>query len=195
MAINSKDKGKRGERMCATKLREYGYDARRGVQRRSDGTFLPNQNRWLVKNNLLYCYLEDELLFFTEKKNWYLFKGLSVTKSADGYSAVRKGTERIFTHRLICHAKEGDIVDHINRNKKDNRLTNLRITNKSVNAFNSKLRTDNTSGVRGVWYRKDTDKWTAEIMKDGKKYALGCFETKDEAIRARKEAEVKHYGY
>ena len=85
-------------------------------------------------------------------------------------------------------------MDHINRNKKDNRLANLRITNKSINAYNSKMRTDNTSGYKGVWYRKDTGKWVAEIRKDQKKIILGNFIDKQDAIRERKKAEVVYYG-
>ena len=194
MAINSRAKGCRAERALAKKLNEYGYKCRRG-QRNDKGQFVPNENRWFVRGNLLYCYLGDELLFFTEKKNWYLLKGKSFSKIADGYSSTRIDGRIVLVHRLLTHAPETFVVDHINRNKRDNRLENLRITDKSENAFNSKTRVNNTSGVSGVWFRKDTNKWVAEIKKDYKKISLGCYATKEEAIEARKKVEEEIYGY
>jgi hypothetical protein len=87
------------------------------------------------------------------------------------------------------------VIDHINRNKKDNRLCNLRICDKSINAFNIGIKSNNTSGVTGVWFRKDTKKWVAEIKKNYKKISLGCYEKKEDAIKARKEAEIKIGGF
>ena len=87
------------------------------------------------------------------------------------------------------------IVDHINRNKRDNRRENLRLANKSLNAFNSKIYKNNKSGVTGVYFRKDTKKWTAEIKVNYRKICLGCYETKEEAINARKKAEQKYINW
>ena len=163
--------------------------------RTDKGTFAPNTNVWQVRNGLLYCYLNEELLFYTDERNWFLFKGKSVCKAADGYSGMRISGKMVLVHRVIANACEGDVVDHINRNKKDNRIKNLRKTDKSENAFNSKLRSNNKSGVTGVRFRQDTKRWTAEIKKDYKKISLGCFATKEEAVQARKKAEVEYYGY
>lgn len=158
------------------------------------GRFARNKNKWVVEGDIAECYLGGELLFFT---NAYLYDSLclfSFSKLADGYSAARVGGKEIPVHRIISNPAPTDIVDHINRNKKDNRIENLRNTDKSINAFNSKIRSTNTSGVTGVWYRKDTNRWVAEIKKNYTKVSLGCFETKEEAIAARKRAEVKIYG-
>lgn len=163
--------------------------------RNEKGQFASNTNTWRVRKHkdgkVYYCFLDGELLFFTDdprarEKSW--------AKLADGYAATRVDGEEIPAHRFISKPNANEVVDHINRNKKDNRISNLRNTNKSVNAFNSKVRSDNKSGAKGVWYRKDTKRWCAEIKKDGKKYTLGCFGSKEEAIAARSSAERILYG-
>ena len=159
------------------------------------GQFKRNENRWEIKDGLLYCYYNDELLFFTEAKWWDRFKGTTVSKYANGYASVRVDGKPIQVHRYLIGAKEGDIIDHINRNKKDNRLSNLRFSDKSENSFNRDADAHNTSGRRGVWFRKDNNRWVAEIKKDNKKISLGCYATKEEAIKAREEGEIKYYGY
>lgn len=163
--------------------------------RNERGQFLRNRNRWEERDGMLYCYLGEELLFFTEAENKSLFEGMSVAKMANGYSAVNVNGVETAVHRIISKPAATEIVDHINRNKKDNRSINLRNTNKSINAFNSDRRKTNTSGVTGVWWRKDTNRWSAEIKKDGKKISLGCFGSFEEAVEARKKAEVAIYGF
>lgn len=165
------------------------------VRDKKTGRYVPNTNTWKEKNGLLYCFLNDELLFFTEAENKPIFDGLSATKLALGYSAVRIAGEGVAVHRLLTGAKTGDIVDHINRDRKDNRLSNLRITDKSGNAFNTGIRPNNKSGYTGVHFRKDTKRWQAEIKVNYKKISLGCYATKEEAAEARRKAEVKYCGY
>lgn len=58
----------------------------------------------------------------------------------------------------------------------------------------SKIRSTNTSGTTGVWYDKTRNKWVAEIMFKGKKYYLGRFENKEEAVIKRKEEEERIFG-
>jgi hypothetical protein len=159
------------------------------------GQFVKNKNRLVVCGDLLYCYHEDgTLLFFTDRANEDIVRRHNWGKLANGYSATKGRDRYVGAHRILTNAPEGTVVDHINRNKKDNRLKNLRITDKSVNAFNSKLSTTNTSGHTGVWFRKDTQRWAAEIKKDGKKYSLGCFPTYEEAVQAREKGERLYYG-
>ena len=77
-------------------------------------------------------------------------------------------TERM--HRLVLGLRpyDGKIVDHINGNGLDNRKSNLRITTPSENAINVKTRRDNTTGYKGVHYRKERGTWQVEIRKDQK---------------------------
>jgi len=83
-------------------------------------------------------------------------------------------------------------VDHIDRDGCNNAISNLRLVTQSQNLFNTPLRPDNTSGHRGVnWTAKDS-RWRAYINVNGRNIGLGYFKTKDEAISARKMAELKY---
>ena len=97
-------------------------------------------------------------------------------------------------HRLIMKAKKGEIVDHINGNGLDNRKENLRIVTKRENSINSKIQSNNTSGVKGVALDKSRGKWIVQIMIDKKSKNLGRFDTFEEAVKVRKDAEKLYYG-
>jgi hypothetical protein len=84
--------------------------------------------------------------------------------------------------------------DHINRNPLDNRKHNLRPATHAENSRNQSLRTNNTSGVTGVSRSKSISKWIAEIRINKEHFYLGSFANKDDAIRARLNAEVKYFG-
>lgn len=58
---------------------------------------------------------------------------------------------------------------------------------------NRKINSNNTSGVTGVSYSKSKKKWVAYMKLQGKNISLGTFNTKEEAIQARKEGEEKYY--
>lgn len=91
----------------------------------------------------------------------------------------------MYMHRIILHEPVG-IIDHINRNRLDNRKCNLRITNKSMNALNAPPQNNNTSGHRGIDCNK-RGKWIARIKVNKKQHYLGCFATKEQAIACRKK--------
>jgi hypothetical protein len=74
------------------------------------------------------------------------------------------------------------ILDHINRDVSDNRLENLREATQAENAYNSKLRVDNTSGVKGVTWDKAKRKWVARVYANARVINLGRFATFDEAV-------------
>lgn len=84
--------------------------------------------------------------------------------------------------------------DHINRNPLDNRRINLRQATHSENAMNRSKYKNNTSGISGVYWRKDTLKWRASIQVAEVTYNLGSFTNKDDAIIARLNAEIKYFG-
>lgn len=65
---------------------------------------------------------------------------------------------------------------------------------RSEQSYNKRKDPKNTSGVEGVSYRKDTGKWVVYIDKQGKRYRYGCYESKQEAIRVRRAAEIELYG-
>lgn len=106
---------------------------------------------------------------------------------------------KIYTaHRVVWAIAHGewpsDQIDHINGLRVDNRLCNLRLTSNSRNHKNQKMPATNTSGVVGVRLEKRTGAWVAAIYDCGRRHYLGTFSEKDEAIAARKAAEVR-FGY
>ncbi len=106
-------------------------------------------------------------------------------------------TRSVVAHRLAYYMCTGELprcIDHANGNKVDNRITNLRKRTYSQHRMNAGLCSDNASKVTGVYYRKDCGRWRAEITKDGVRKHLGYFDTKDEAVKARKDAEAKLFG-
>jgi HNH endonuclease/AP2 domain len=97
-------------------------------------------------------------------------------------------------HRLIWLHYYGrwpsKIVDHANGDRDDHRIVNLREASQSNNTMNSRLRSDNTSGFKGVHWKEKLRKWGAVICKDGKRYHIGYFSTPEVAHAAYcKEAE------
>ncbi len=80
-------------------------------------------------------------------------------------------------------------VDHINGDRTDNRIANLRDVVNAENARNSAMNSNNTSGVCGVYLHRQTGKWCAQISAFGKTVGLGLFADKSDAVIARKAAE------
>jgi hypothetical protein len=82
-------------------------------------------------------------------------------------------------------------IDHINGNPADNRIANLRVVTNGTNARNRSLSSNNVSGFHGVHWREDLGRWSASIgVGDEKKKSLGFYDTKEEAVAARRGAEV-----
>lgn len=102
-----------------------------------------------------------------KSRTWYI--------NAIGYlSYSSSGTHKLF-HRLIMNPAEGKVVDHINHNKLDNRLCNLRSVTVSDNVFNRKgAQSNNSSGCRGV-HRSKEGTWSVRFTKEGKTTRLGTF--------------------
>lgn len=167
-----------------------------GTQRRNKkGQFISAaKNKWTIKGDVARCHSNGRILFFTDAQYADLLKMYNWFPYANGYCGTRIMGNVVGVHQFLMGIPKGALIDHINRNKKDNRLCNLRVADKSLNAFNTGIRKNNSSGATGVRYRKDTKRWTAEIKKNYKKISLGCYETKEEAIQARRKAERELYG-
>jgi len=107
-----------------------------------------------------------------------------------GYAA----SYHLLMHRLIMNSKINDECDHRDRNKLNNRKYNLRNTNRSINAYNTVRLNKNISGCIGVRFIKTTGKWRADIRKNYKNIYLGVYNNFDDAVEARKKAELKYFG-
>lgn len=121
-----------------------------------------------------FTLVDDDDFEWLSKHNWQL--------SSHGYA--KTGVKGYYMHRAILGAPPGREVDHINRDKLDNRRENLRIITNAKNNRSTPQRKDNTSGFKGVSYFKPRKCWVARIQVDGKRYYLGNYKTKEEAIMA-----------
>ena len=124
------------------------------------------------------------------------FDGL-VAQEAEG--EFPRGTGEKFSkhlaHRLAWLYVHGEWpaeeIDHLNRVRSDNRISNLRLATQAENKQNTSLRRDSTSGHKGVSWHKRDKKWVAEIKLHGKKHYLGYFNNINDAIAARKSEESR----
>lgn len=98
----------------------------------------------------------------------------------------------IYIHRLIMGARSGESVDHVNHDKADNRRSNLRLCDDSLNHGNMRLRSDNTSGAKGV--RWDGYSFRAKVTFRGVTHYLGGFDTRAAAICAYNEKAKELFG-
>jgi hypothetical protein len=101
--------------------------------------------------------------------------------TAQGYRSITIGKVAVYAHRLawaIVHRQWPDVsIDHINGNRQDNRISNLRVATHAQNLANRFVRKDSESGIKGVRQNKRTGKWQARIE-------LGNFGSAEDAARA-----------
>ena len=123
--------------------------------------------------------------------------------SHHGYKRIRLRknvtTKNFYVHRLVAEAflpnETGKpLVDHIDHNKSNNNVSNLRWATHSENGMNSRKKTNNTSGVVGVCWNKRHHKWQASISIDRITKHLGYFDTVEAAKRARVRAVNRFFG-
>ena len=115
-----------------------------------------------------------------------------------GYLTTTINYKHHLLHRLawlyVYGAWPTTHLDHINRIRTDNRICNLREATHTQNARNMSKASNNTSGHPGVHWRSDRAKWWALIESDGQKHYLGCYNTIEEAVAARKAGELRYWG-
>ena len=115
-----------------------------------------------------------------------------------GYLLIQAQSRLYRAHRLAWLYVYGtwptDQIDHINRIRTDNRISNLREVSHKQNGQNRSKPSNNTSGYTGVRWYKRISKWVAQIRHNYKHIYLGCYNTIEEAIAARKAGELKYWG-
>ena len=147
-----------------------------------------------LKNFLNY---DPETGVFTRRFPWGSKPAGSIAGglSPQGYWQIQLCGKTYGAHRLAWlyvygHLPDGQL-DHINRNRQDNRICNLRQVNRSQNAHNTVAKSTSTTKIKGVYFNrnKGSKNWTASIMVSGKRTHLGNFKTLEEAASARLKAE------
>lgn len=131
--------------------------------------------------------------FYFDLDDYDKIKDVCWNVGADGRVSGSINGKSIRLHKLItCTSNE--VIDHINHNPSDNRKCNLRISDKQTNSINRPCNKNNKLGVKGVNRATNSNKFMARIMVDGKTIYLGCYNTIEEAAKARVEAEREYFG-
>ncbi|WP_444461612.1 HNH endonuclease [Rhodobacter capsulatus] len=116
-----------------------------------------------------------------------------------GYVSVSVSATSFKAHRLIWVMHHGDIppdmqIDHINGNRSDNRIANLRLVSCKENGCNKLRNKNGVSGLKGVSWNSESGKWMAKICANGKTHYLGRFDCKAAAHFAYLVAADKLHG-
>ena len=143
----------------------------------------------------LFVYLNGMILRYSDMTNNHLKKGWSEAKgyiNYYGYITIRLNRKDYKNHRIIAYAFLGlDVnnlkksIDHIDRNKLNNNLNNLRIVSHQENMFNT--------NAKGYSFESDRNKFVAHICINHKDIKLGRFNTKEEARNAYLQAKEKYH--
>lgn len=147
----------------------------------------------LVKSIFDYS---DGFLYWKIKKSNAIKIG-QVAGSLDertGYYRIHINSKMYKTHRLVFLYHNGylpDYVDHIDNNKINNRIENLREATKSQNCMNQKVSTRNTSGIKGVMWHKRDKKWYVQLRVNSKCHSFGYYDDKELAELVAIEATNK----
>ena len=114
-----------------------------------------------------------------------------------GYAQVSVGGKKLYAHRIIYAIAHGTMpkgqIDHVNGNRVDNRIENLRDVSSSENNHNRKMNKNNSSGFPGVYWSSQHQKWRAYIKVDYQRICLGIFDNFADAVKARKMAKIKYH--
>lgn len=135
------------------------------------------------------------------QKQWntkHLNKLAFTAVAANGYLCGNIFGKQFKAHRIIWSMHNNEwpdgYIDHIDHDRSNNSISNLRVVDKIEQNKNLSLRSNNTSGEIGVSYSEKRDRWIAQLTIDGKMTALGSFELFEDAVRCRKLSATKH-GY
>ena len=137
---------------------------------------IDNQDYWLVAD---FNWCAKKI-----RRNWYAHTGIR--------NPITGHWTTMVMHRLLAGFPPF-MLDHINQNGLDNRRKNLRPSNNSMNARNSRLRSDNTTGYAGVTWEKRISKWRVRIGVDRRRINLGYFNDIDLAVTAYQKAKQQYF--
>ena len=134
--------------------------------------------------------VDDEDYERVAELSWYAGKTQNKWYAMRQHRRADGSYYTLYLHRFIMGHPDLH-VDHKDGNTFDCRRGNLRLATRSQNRTNAKMRTDNTTGYRGVFWEKDREKWTAKIAVNGSiQRRIGSFDTAEEAAVAY-DAEAK----
>lgn len=163
-----------------------------------DIAFQTKQNVIDIQNDI--TVLNETVIIDTKNLEKILSFKRYVSINSSGYPYMNWRGKELFLHRFIVDLpqyfnEETQLIsEHINGNRLDCREENLRICHKSKNAINCKIYKTNTSGHKGISWNDKLNKWQVGLQYNKKNHYLGVYSNLDDAIKVRKEAELKYYG-
>ena len=143
-----------------------------------------------------YNPTEGVLVWRVRRRGSFARPGV-IAGSIGRYIRVAVDCRQYPAHSVIWlwhHGVYPDEIDHINQNKHDNRLENLRVCSRSQNTGNVGLRSTNVTGYKGIWFAKHAGRWRAAIKIDGCSIHIGYFDTPESAALAYNRAALEHFG-
>lgn len=148
-------------------------------------------NKYKLEEVFGKCYLGTGGYFLFDLEDYEKLKKYTWQRGSNGYIESTSHTNKVRLHRYLMGCPEGMVVDHINHDKSDNRKCNLRICTVAQNNLN-KSSYKNKSGEKGVYW--DRNKWKVVITLNKKDIQVGRFDSFEDAVKTRKEAEIKYFG-
>jgi len=133
--------------------------------------------------------VDDDRYKYLNQWKWHYSHGYAIRAEIIDSKQIK-----IYLHRFILGCPEGLEVDHINQDKLDNRVSNLRIVTRQQNVMNKGKNSNNTSGYKGVSFQKSANKWEASIGLDGHKIYLGLFADAIDAAKVYDQSALKFHG-
>lgn len=144
---------------------------------------------YIILNEGQISTVDDDVYHVLTQYDWGFLSGYA----ARGQRHNLESYQKILMHRVVMELNgicvNGKEVDHINRDRLDNRFCNLHAVDKSFNQHNSGVRKDNTSGIRGINHSKNG--WVVRLQVKRARYCLGTFQSLEEAIVARDNALIR----
>lgn len=161
----------------------------------SCGCLYANRNIYDLSKEYGIGYDKKGKCFYFDKEDYNLIKRYYWYINIDGYAITHTEQNKgfILMHRLVKNVPKDCVIDHKNRNRNDNRKENLLVCRQLENVRNIPTRKDNKSGCNGV-YKRHNGRWEAYINVNKKRIYLGTYDIYEEAVKVRKEAELKYWG-
>lgn len=129
---------------------------------------------------------------------WPVGSKVGFVRKKDGYIQVNIMYSKYLAHRVVWCKHYGEWpegeIDHINGNKADNSIGNLRLADANIQNQNKGVNKNNTSGYAGV-HKLSNGRWRTYITKDYKRINLGTYNSFEEALQTRRNAETQLHPY
>lgn len=138
----------------------------------------------------------DGTLYWREAPRRGVRKGSAAGHKSNKYVQLRLNNRTYYAHQLVYLIHHGYIpaeIDHINCDKHDNRIDNLRAATRVENGANLPIRRDNKSGHKNVCWHQAAQKWQVSVKANGVRHNFGLFDDLELAALVASEARDKHH--